>query len=194
MSSRRLLITVGTTEFNELLQSLDNDDFLQSLQRNNYQRETLQMGRGNYRLQRLTADYAWIHYHIHVESYAFKDSLLEDMRASDLVIGHAGAGTVLEVIVILHKPMIIVVNNTLQDNHQSELANALQQLQKHGHNSNRSYVITESEGVAACLDSFTTTASAASSSSDRGEEEMPGFPITQSAPFCAMLEALVSDL
>lgn len=46
------------------------------------------------------------------------------MEEADLVVSHAGAGTCLEVC-DLGRPLIAVVNSSLMDNHQGELAAAL---------------------------------------------------------------------
>jgi UDP-N-acetylglucosamine transferase subunit ALG13 len=47
------------------------------------------------------------------------------MRGADLVISHAGAGSVLEAL-HAHKSLLVVVNDSLMDNHQTELAHKMQ--------------------------------------------------------------------
>ena len=47
------------------------------------------------------------------------------MRAADVVISHAGAGSILEALE-LGKRLVVCVNEELMDNHQAELANALE--------------------------------------------------------------------
>lgn len=61
---------------------------------------------------------------IELEEYDLKSSILPDIEQADLVIGHAGAGTCLEVLKA-GKPLIVVINDTLMDNHQTELSRAL---------------------------------------------------------------------
>ncbi|KAA6392126.1 MAG: putative glycosyltransferase family 1 protein [Streblomastix strix] len=51
-------------------------------------------------------------------------SLADELQQADLIISHCGAGTILEAL-HLSKPLIVVVNDTLLHNHQTELANAL---------------------------------------------------------------------
>ena len=48
------------------------------------------------------------------------------MQAADLIISHCGAGTILEILK-LGKKSIGVINTDLLDNHQVELAEAMQQ-------------------------------------------------------------------
>ncbi|NXN17354.1 ALG13 transferase, partial [Indicator maculatus] len=61
--------------------------------------------------------------------FRFKDSLAEDVRRADLVISHAGAGSCLETLEE-GKPLLVVINEKLMDNHQLELA---KRLHKGGH-------------------------------------------------------------
>lgn len=64
-----------------------------------------------------------------LEYYRFKDSIAEDIQRADLIISHAGAGSCLEAL-SAKKPLLVVINEDLMDNHQLELA---QQLHEDGH-------------------------------------------------------------
>jgi beta-1,4-N-acetylglucosaminyltransferase len=80
---------------------------------------------------------------ISIEIWKFKPSLQEEYERADLVISHAGmphsisvylrwgrytgSGTILDVL-RLGKPMIVIPNMTLLDNHQEELASMLANL------------------------------------------------------------------
>ncbi|CAJ1966917.1 unnamed protein product [Cylindrotheca closterium] len=61
---------------------------------------------------------------IAIEVYDFLPSLDADMRKADLIISHAGAGTVMEAL-RLQKKLIVVINTMLMNNHQEELAGAM---------------------------------------------------------------------
>lgn len=56
--------------------------------------------------------------------YRFKPSIREDMQGASLIISHAGAGSIFESL-RLNKPLVVVVNTALADNHQVELAEAM---------------------------------------------------------------------
>ena len=53
---------------------------------------------------------------------------VQDISSADLVISHAGAGTCLEVLQA-GKPLLVIVNDDLMDNHQVELAQRLSEEQ-----------------------------------------------------------------
>ena len=56
-----------------------------------------------------------------IVAYRYKSSIKEDINEADLVISHAGAGSVMETLEA-NKKLIVVINETLMNNHQLELA------------------------------------------------------------------------
>eukprot|EP00466_Bigelowiella_natans_P008775 jgi/Bigna1/40987/e_gw1.48.72.1 len=58
------------------------------------------------------------------QAFEFTPKFKEILAASSLVISHAGAGSITETL-HLKKPLLVVVNETLMDNHQIELAEAM---------------------------------------------------------------------
>ena len=77
---KRIFVTVGTTSFDELIKTIDSEEFLRAVRRAGYDSIVAQIGRGTY--VPTTIDY-----------YRFKPSLDDDFAAADLVISHAGAGS-----------------------------------------------------------------------------------------------------
>ena len=65
------------------------------------------------------------------EIYRFKPNLVDDFKSATFVISHAGAGSVFEAL-RLFKPLLVVVNPVLADNHQTELADALSSVEGTG--------------------------------------------------------------
>ncbi|CAM4746039.1 unnamed protein product [Rotaria magnacalcarata] len=63
---------------------------------------------------------------IPIEYYQYKDSIENDIQQADIVISHAGAGTILQALEA-HKPLLVVVNEKLMNNHQLEIANEMEQ-------------------------------------------------------------------
>ncbi|XP_068181922.1 UDP-N-acetylglucosamine transferase subunit ALG13 [Antennarius striatus] len=112
---KTVFVTVGTTSFDELVERITLSENLQTLKARGYERLVLQVGRGNVLP---TADACP---HVKLEVFRFKDSIEEDFKQADLVISHAGSGSCLEALGA-GKPLLVVVNDKLMNNHQLELA------------------------------------------------------------------------
>lgn len=121
--TKTVFITVGTTDFDSLIKAIDNVFFLECLQKHGFSNVQIQIGRGKYEPQYLKEG-TGISCNMKISWFRFKANLNEDMSSADLIISHCGAGSILEA-VTLQKQLIVVVNTTLQDNHQTELADAL---------------------------------------------------------------------
>lgn len=125
VSMNTIFLTVGTTEFDQLLQKIDQDEeFVELLNKLNCKSFICQKGRGSCYPSTLIRNCE--KYGISTEIYDFKPTLIEDMKKSDLIISHCGAGSILDSI-SLEKKLVVVVNDSLQGNHQTELATALSQ-------------------------------------------------------------------
>ncbi|OQV18125.1 putative UDP-N-acetylglucosamine transferase subunit ALG13-like protein [Hypsibius exemplaris] len=116
MDRGTVFATVGTTSFDELIEALLSDSFLQILHDKGYRKLVLQIGRG--RIEPVAQE---TRCGVEISSYRLKPNIQDDLMAADLVISHAGAGSVLETLA-LNKRLLVVVNETLMGNHQTELA------------------------------------------------------------------------
>ncbi|XP_020102702.1 UDP-N-acetylglucosamine transferase subunit ALG13 homolog [Ananas comosus] len=67
---------------------------------------------------------------IAVDYFTFSPSIADFLRSASLIINHAGSGSIFETL-RFGKPLIVVVNEDLMDNHQSELAEELAADRKH---------------------------------------------------------------
>lgn len=118
-----VFVTVGTTQFDDLIDSVNSSQTASRLEDLGCTHLTVQFGAGK------QPDFS-IHYqNILTESFAYKKSIQPDVVAADLVISHAGAGSIIETL-NAGKPMVVVVNELLMDNHQTELA---EQMFEEGH-------------------------------------------------------------
>ncbi|KAF9320914.1 N-acetylglucosaminyldiphosphodolichol N-acetylglucosaminyltransferase catalytic subunit alg13, partial [Podila minutissima] len=118
---RRVFVTVGSTRFDKLVSAASSDSLLSILHALNYTHLTIQHGQSPKPALSESGSNA---NRITVDTYQYKPSLREDMDQADLIISHAGSGSILEAL-RLHKPLIVVVNADLMDNHQLELGSAL---------------------------------------------------------------------
>ena len=113
----KVFVTVGTTKFDSLIKTVFGSEVQKVLVEKNYKNLTVQIGNSQ------EPDLKQVQTEID-EIYTFKTSLDEDIKSADLVIAHAGAGTCLEVLEA-KKPLIVVINDELMGNHQTELAERL---------------------------------------------------------------------
>ncbi|TKR72002.1 hypothetical protein L596_019527 [Steinernema carpocapsae] len=124
-------VTVGTTKFEKLVGTILSEECLRSLVEIGVDQLRVQYGAGKLPLSHQESEDGFITYAsngIEIQCYRYKPSLLEDMEAADLIVGHAGAGTCIEVL-RLKKPFIVVINDQLMDNHQLELAEKLGEME-----------------------------------------------------------------
>lgn len=119
---KQMLISVGTTKFENLIKAVDTPAFYELLDKNNFSKLIVQKGRGEYHINNHTKCDLKI---LKVEEHSLLDNFSDVVKASDYVVAHAGAGTILES--FKQKTCLIsVVNDTLMDNHQVEMAEALE--------------------------------------------------------------------
>ncbi|KIM49481.1 glycosyltransferase family 1 protein [Hebeloma cylindrosporum] len=125
-----VFLTIGSTRFDSLIASAFTELFLSSLRKKGYSTLVIQCGNSAFEFsgdiqngETQTLSRAGVE----IEFWKFKPSLQEDYEKADLVISHAGSGTILDVL-RMPKPMIVVPNPTLLDNHQEELASTLEEM------------------------------------------------------------------
>ncbi|KAG4095541.1 glycosyl transferase [Neocallimastix lanati (nom. inval.)] len=128
---KNVFITVGTTKYDDLMKEINQESFFQTLKKLGCQNLTIQYGNSvlpeNFPKDKYVLESGE---KIDITSYKFKfDNSMEnnfkkDLENSDLIISHAGSGTILDALE-LNKKIIVVPNETLMDNHQFELANAM---------------------------------------------------------------------
>jgi len=147
----RVLVTVGSTKFDALVGAALSQPVLGALSHKGYTDLVIQ--RGNSQVDEFDSENVGRNVHRHglnIDVWTFKPNLDEEYDAADLVIGHAGpcppclisffflaghdtahnlgnclgSGTILDVL-RRGKPLIIVPNPTLLDNHQEDMAHAM---------------------------------------------------------------------
>lgn len=98
----KLLVTVGTTAFNSLFETLDNCEIPEHVE------IECQIANGSYVPKKY-------------QHFRFTDNFEDKLISADAVISHAGAGNVFKLLE-LGKSSIIVANLERKDSHQIELA------------------------------------------------------------------------
>ncbi|XP_050221111.1 uncharacterized protein LOC126671388 [Mercurialis annua] len=117
---RIVFVTVGTTLFDALVRAVDTNEVKQQLFKKGYTHLLIQIGRGSYIPIKSEGEDG----SVAVDYFTFSSSIADHLRSASLVISHAGSGSIFETL-RLGKPLIVVVNEDLMDNHQSELAEEL---------------------------------------------------------------------
>ena len=124
---RTVLVTVGTTRFDALVRTVDQVAVADALVARGYSRLVIQVGASAYRPHRLlppNSRSSRMPNGLHVEWFEYAPSLAPLLEASQLVISHAGAGSVFEALAA-GAAVVAVPNAALMDDHQSELAEKL---------------------------------------------------------------------
>lgn len=118
--TKTVFVTVGTTCFDSLVETVGSDLVKLELSKRGYTELVIQMGRGSYKTLQCSGEDG----NLSVEYFTFSPSTADYLRSASLIISHAGSGSIFEAL-RLGKPLIVVVNEDLMDNHQCELAEEL---------------------------------------------------------------------
>lgn len=113
---KKLFVTVGSTKFPELIHQILSNEFISILLELEFTDLIVQAGS--------TSVPSMMTRGLDVQVYSYKPSILEDMRDADMIISHAGSGSILEAL-SMDKKLLVVINDLLMDNHQIELAQEL---------------------------------------------------------------------
>lgn len=119
MKTKKVLVTVGTTKFERLIETVSSAVLLDKLAALGYEEVLFQIGNGQFK-EIATTD----HPTLKIAYVPFIDAFQEEVKSSDLIISHAGAGTCIDALTN-KRPLIVVINEDLMDNHQQELGEQL---------------------------------------------------------------------
>jgi beta-1,4-N-acetylglucosaminyltransferase len=153
-NNRIVFVTVGTTNFDLLTQTVDTPTFADALIDAGYTHLIIQAGAGKYQPHKLFRNHhnkETYYYHssserrgtilgngdssntssrelqLPVEWFEYTPSLASYLENAALVISHAGAGSLFETL-RMRRPLIAVPNPALMDDHQKELAEKLEDM------------------------------------------------------------------
>jgi beta-1,4-N-acetylglucosaminyltransferase len=120
MSDKQILITVGTTKFENLIKAIDTDNFYNMIIEHKFTKIIIQKGIGEY----IPKNYEKYKDKINIQISTILNDFENIIKNSEIIISHGGAGIILECLKNKRK-VIVCVNDTLMDNHQIELATTL---------------------------------------------------------------------
>ena len=120
MTEKQILITVGTTKFENLIKAIDKELFYEMLIKYGFTKLIIQKGYGEY----IPQNYKKYENKIKIQISVIINHFEDVIKTSELIISHGGAGIILESLKNKRK-VIVCVNDELMDNHQIELATSL---------------------------------------------------------------------
>ena len=139
-TGRRVFITLGTTKFEKLIKEIDSLESLKLFVDMGVTSIICQIGHGvhvpfgGYGFENGTSIRDVVHKDykayltknvigsgISIETFRHKPSIAHYIECADVIIGHAGVGTIMET-VRAEKPLLVIVNTDLMDDHQTEVA------------------------------------------------------------------------
>merc|ERR1711907_493865 len=106
---------VGGKWMRVFVTAIDTTEFLKALFAKGYRTLVVQRGGGAYVPTMLQGE----HCGVVTTNYDYKPGLADEITAADLIISHAGAGSILEALQARCR-LLVVVNTELADNHQLE--------------------------------------------------------------------------
>ncbi|KAK9766999.1 N-acetylglucosaminyldiphosphodolichol N-acetylglucosaminyltransferase catalytic subunit alg13 [Basidiobolus ranarum] len=112
-------VTVGSTGFDNLISKVVTSEFTQELEKLGYSSLIVQYGSSSQVFPKELPNGK-----LEISGYDYKSTIQLDLEKAHLVISHAGSGSIIDAL-RMGKPLIVVVNETLMDNHQLELAKKL---------------------------------------------------------------------
>ncbi|ORZ15687.1 glycosyl transferase [Absidia repens] len=118
----KLFVTVGSTGFDDLVEAATSISFVSNLSTLGFSSLLIQYGASKDIFLRNTKDLRECD--IEIQGYDYKTTIEHDIAMADLVISHSGSGTILQAL-RLHKKLVVIVNESLLGNHQTELAQAM---------------------------------------------------------------------
>ena len=120
MAEKQILVTVGTTKFENLIKSIDNEKFYEMIINKGFKKIIIQKGYGEY----IPINHKKYESKIKIQISEILNNFENVIKSSELIISHGGAGIILESLKNKRK-VIVCVNDELMDNHQIELASSL---------------------------------------------------------------------
>ena len=120
MAEKQILVTVGTTKFENLIKAIDNEKFYEIIIDKGFKKIIIQKGYGEY----IPQNHKKFESKINIQISEILNNFENIIKSSELIISHGGAGIILESLKNKRK-VIVCVNDELMDNHQIELASSL---------------------------------------------------------------------